>query len=236
MLGWVSKFFGGSDGIRRTVDRQGQRKGCFSSAHCVCVSGTDRRVHRDLRLRRVDRTDDQRTTGELIIDVDTAPDLTRRSLFRGRIRPVLALRPPWALAEPLFVDACTRCRACVERCPEQVLVIGDGGFPQFDAQRGECTFCGDCAAVCESKALDPGKLVRPWSLLATVRESDCLAHQGVVCASCQDQCPEQAIRIQPVLGAVATPRIDADRCTSCGACVSACPTAAITLHHVVAVD
>lgn len=175
-------------------------------------------------------TDDRRSAGELVISVDTAPDLSRRALLRGRTRHVRAHRPPWALAEPLFLDTCTRCRACVERCPEQVLVIGDGGFPQFDAQRGECTFCSDCVAVCESKALDPTLRAQPWSWKATVVDTACLAHRGVVCATCQDQCPEQAIRMQPVLGGVPTPRIDAGRCTGCGACVGACPTSAVTLR------
>ena|GEM_PF-215205 len=227
---------GGSDAVRHACEWQRQGDDGFPVVDRLCLSRTDHRVHRDLRLRCMVWTDDRRPTGELIIDVDSAPDLSRRGLLRGRTRHTQAFRPPWALAEPLFVDACTRCRACVERCPEQVLVIGDGGFPEFDAKRGECTFCGDCAGVCESKALDPGNLARPWLLQATVSDMACLAHSGVVCASCQDPCPEQAIRMQPVRGAVAIPQIDAARCIGCGACVSACPTSAITMRHGVAME
>lgn len=138
-------------------------------------------------------------------------------------------RPPWALAEPHFLDACTRCGDCVRQCPQQVLVVGAGGYPEFDPARGECTFCGTCAGVCASKALDRAEATPPWSLRAQVRREACLAAQGIVCASCQDACPERAIRFDPPVGARRTPMVDAAACTGCGACVGACPVTAVSL-------
>lgn len=156
------------------------------------------------------------------------PDASRRALLRGRTSPAPVLRPPWALGEAAFLEACTVCRACIERCPEQVLVRGAGGYPEFDPRRGECTFCGDCADACAPHALDREAVQAPWTWVARVG-ADCLARHGIVCSSCRDHCPERAIVFRAVTG-VATPDIDSTRCTGCGACVGVCPAAAIELR------
>ena len=159
-----------------------------------------------------------------------ASALTRRSLLFGRSPAATptatpALRPPWALEAPRFAELCTRCDDCVRACPEQVLLRGADGLPRFEPQRGECTFCGDCARACTSGALE-GALTRPWELRATVSES-CLSAHGIVCASCREVCPEQAIRVPPGGRAAAT--VDAERCSGCGACVGVCPASALAL-------
>ena len=158
--------------------------------------------------------------------VSQAPDRNRRALLRGCLRAGTLLRPPWALEESLFVDACTGCNACIAACPESVLLAGEGGLPEFDPARGECTFCGDCAAACrESAFAAPG--ARPWTLRAQVGDA-CLAARGIVCSSCRDACGEFAISFPP-RRAVPQPQVDADRCSGCGACVAGCPSSAISL-------
>ena len=153
--------------------------------------------------------------------------LSRRALLRGSFREPSPLRPPWALDESRFTDACTGCGDCIAACPEQVLARAGGGLPRFDPGRSECTFCGDCVAACEAGAFDPG-LSPPWRVRASVGDA-CLPANGVVCSSCREVCPESAIRVPP--GARGAATVDADRCTGCGACVGICPTGAIALSH-----
>ncbi|HEY5802713.1 MAG TPA: ferredoxin-type protein NapF [Lysobacter sp.] len=156
------------------------------------------------------------------------PDRSRRALLLGRKGALTPLRPPWALTESDFVEACTGCGACIERCPERVLVRGAAGYAVFDPRLGECTFCGDCADACAPRALDPAAVEAPWHTLAVAGDS-CLTRHGVVCSSCRDACPERAIAF-PLSTSVPMPLIDAARCNGCGACVSVCPVAAIDLR------
>ncbi|MBK1840640.1 ferredoxin-type protein NapF [Azospirillum sp. YIM B02556] len=161
--------------------------------------------------------------------LDRGPvDQGRRSLLRGRPTAVPApIHPPWSHPD-YFAALCTRCGACAAACPEAILRPGDGGYPEVDFGRGECSFCGACADACSEPIFD--RTAPPWALRPTVAPS-CLAVQRVVCRSCQDACPEGAIRFQPASGGAAQPRIDEAACTGCGACVAACPAGAVTLTH-----
>ena len=151
----------------------------------------------------------------------------RRRFLRGCTGDV-PLRPPWALDESRFTEACTGCGDCLAACSEQVLVRGGGGLPVFDPRRGECTFCGDCAAVCKVPAF-ASRDSEPWTLQAHIGDA-CLAANGIVCASCRDACGESAIHFPPTR-ALPQPQVLAERCTGCGGCVSSCPVAAISLLH-----
>lgn len=154
-------------------------------------------------------------------------DPGRRALLRGRVRAERPLRPPWALDEAAFVEACTGCSACVSACPESVLSLAAGRLPVFDPALGECTFCNRCADACADAAFGP-VAGRPWALRALVGDH-CLARNGVVCSSCRDACGEAAIRF-PLTTAIPAPWVAADRCTGCGACVTGCPSGAIALQ------
>ena len=59
--------------------------------------------------------------------------------------------------------------------------------------------------------------------------SGCLAHRGVFCRSCADDCEPDAIMFQPLVGGVARPTINPKRCTGCGECRTSCPVKAIVL-------
>lgn len=150
----------------------------------------------------------------------------RRAFLRGRPAAPPPLRPPWAISEARFVDLCTGCDDCVTACPEHVLGRGEGGYPLFDPQQGECLFCRKCVDACDTGALDGG-LAGPWTIKADIAPA-CLAQNGVTCFSCRDACGEAAIRFRPAVGG-ALPELDLARCTGCGACVGVCPVAAISL-------
>ena len=155
-------------------------------------------------------------------------DASRRGFLRGRPRPRVEIRPPWALHESDFIDRCTRCGDCLSACPQNIVVNGDGGYPTVDFSQRECTFCGDCAAACRPLALVRGDRLSAWAYKAQINAS-CLAQRGVECRVCGDFCDVRAIRFVPRIGSTPLPAIDMDACTGCGACVAPCPTTAILI-------
>lgn len=157
---------------------------------------------------------------------------TRRAFLTGRSsRAELPFRPPWAVAENRFTDLCDRCVDCRTACPEEILIRGDGGFPEILFNAGECTFCGDCRTACPTGALNRDPEALPWRVDLELTAA-CLALRGVVCRVCGDLCQTRAIRFRLAVGGGALPQIDGSACTGCGACVSPCPVGAIRLHRI----
>lgn len=158
--------------------------------------------------------------------------MSRMQFLRGEFRQGSAvIRPPWALAEDRFIESCSRCKQCVDKCPEKIIVKGRGGFPEIDFSRGECSFCAVCLDHCSDHALDRNTEndASPWTIKALVGDT-CLALQGVVCVTCKEQCDARAIEMKHQRGAVAIPFIDNFLCTGCGACYQPCPVNAISLQ------
>ena len=155
--------------------------------------------------------------------------VSRRNFLRGNFKSAPPpLRPPWALAETLFLRACTRCAKCVDACPEKILVVRSG-FPEVDFGLGGCTFCGKCAAACADGALQDSELqLWPWPVKAQVANT-CLPMRDVECRICEERCEAKAIRFSPRLGGPSTPEVDSNACTGCGACVAPCPAKAISI-------
>lgn len=151
--------------------------------------------------------------------------IARRSLFKRGAPLAVEYRPPWT--DESFTDLCTRCGDCVRACPDNVLVIGDGGFPQVDFSHEGCTLCGDCARVCQASVFNTR---RPAFLWRAALQTACLASNNIDCQSCRDACEIAAIRFRPALGRVPQPTINQDSCTGCGACVAVCPHDAIHLE------
>lgn len=163
-----------------------------------------------------------------------SPDLSRRRLLT-RNKQQTHPRLPWAI-ESIFTQACTRCNACIEKCPEQVIVQGEGGYPQIDFKLGECTFCYQCALACKNSpnasqtAIFLEEVEKPWQLGAQINES-CLTNKNIECRSCQESCEPFAISFQLSIGSVAKPVIDHELCNGCGGCVSICPTQSIQMKY-----
>jgi ferredoxin-type protein NapF len=137
------------------------------------------------------------------------------------------VRPPWALVEEVFTSRCDRCGDCVRACPERVIRLGSGGFPEMDFSARGCCLCGDCVSICGGKALAGDPVAdKPWDLVAQVGDA-CLARRGVVCRSCGEACSEGAVRFRLRVGGAAEPMLDEARCTGCGWCVGVCPVRAV---------
>jgi ferredoxin-type protein NapF len=155
-------------------------------------------------------------------------DPSRRFFLRARVPAPAVQRPPGALPEAAFVQVCTRCQACVQACPEGVLRLGDGGFPQVDFSQAGCTLCGGCVRACAPAALKPPAAFSGWVVQAGAA---CLAAQGVACRLCGDGCDHAALRFPPRRGGVAVPVVQAQACTGCGQCLPLCPSRALSLLH-----
>ncbi len=76
--------------------------------------------------------------------------LSRRDLLKANFssyqQPV---HLPWVRNELEFIDTCSRCHDCTSACSEKIIIKGDGGFPEINFNRGECTFCGDSKIRCD---------------------------------------------------------------------------------------
>ncbi|NQV57069.1 MAG: 4Fe-4S dicluster domain-containing protein [Rhodospirillales bacterium] len=144
------------------------------------------------------------------------------------------LRPPYALDEPAFLDACTRCDACIEACSYNVLfrLPEDMGAklaatPVMDLLESGCHLCSDwpCVTACGPKALvlpvaeDGSPADLPKLARASINIESCLPYSGPECGACADACP--------VPGALnwvdgVKPVIDEEICTGCALCREFC--------------
>ena len=150
---------------------------------------------------------------------------SRRRLFSRRKSN--AIRPPWSRTDIEFTDICSRCDKCIQSCETDIIIKGDGGFPEIDFKIDECSFCKKCAEVCP-EAIFTDTNEQAWQLTATVNDT-CLAHHGIWCQSCKDACDPRAITFKPEIGQAPRPNIDLNACTGCGACVAPCPNNSIIL-------
>jgi ferredoxin-type protein NapF len=147
-------------------------------------------------------------------------DDTKRSLFKRKKEITTDNLLPWVIDAQQFLENCTQCTDCISVCPDDIIIKGDGGFPNIDL--GEYVFCGKCADVCKEPIFTATN-VSPWQKKAIIKQT-CLAPENIYCRSCAERCEAQALMFQ--LGISAVPMIDTDLCTGCGACVAPCPTKA----------
>ncbi len=159
--------------------------------------------------------------------------MDRRELFSFLSSPItsekkqnsVVIRPPYFQDEESF-SKCVECSGvCATVCPEKIIVISDDKTPRLDFSKRGCSYCDECAKVCEFSVLEE-EYKKSIDIDVTISQRSCLSWQGVMCFSCKDPCLENAIDFQ----AMFMPVIN-EKCTSCGFCVGVCPANAIELKR-----
>lgn len=173
---------------------------------------------------------------------------------RGRAEqghwPSDQIRPPGALPETAFADACVRCGLCVQACPYDTLTLAGptdpmpSGTPFFSARDNPCRMCETvyCVLACPTGALRADLVDIRTAKMGVAGLSDpqrCLSYSSAAyCDSCFKACPVKSQAIRMVLGKGPngrnfTPTVDPAFCTGCGLCEKACVldgVAAITVR------
>ena len=152
-------------------------------------------------------------------------------------RRVPLLRPPGAITERQFLQACTRCDKCIHACPKDAIqrVPKKMGFliagsPYIDPKKIPCVMCDDLPCI---PACPDGALVRPPNNdrleinmgYAILDKKNCQAYGDTFCQQCVIDCPIPGAIIQKE----DKPIIDKNTCTGCGVCVLSCSTVNIPL-------
>jgi polyferredoxin len=122
-----------------------------------------------------------------------------------------AMRPPGALPERQFLEACTRCSECMKVCPTNalqpaLLETGPEGIwtplliPSIGPCAEKCTACGD---ICPTHAIQPftwqDKRYKLKMGLANVDHNTCVAwNGGRDCIVCAEVCPYSAVIFRDV--------------------------------------
>lgn len=142
------------------------------------------------------------------------------------------LRPPGAISERAFLQACSRCDKCMHACPKDAIqrVPKKMGFiimdtPYIDPQKVPCVMCTElpCISACPDGALlpVPGGPQDVEMGYAILDKKKCQAYGHTFCQQCLIDCP--------IPGAISQnreqqPIIHKDICTGCGVCVRSCST------------
>ncbi|MBS0012345.1 MAG: 4Fe-4S binding protein [Desulfobacterales bacterium] len=155
---------------------------------------------------------------------------------KGTVRPTRMIRPPGALPEPGFLEACVRCGQCMAACPTNTLqpVWFDAGLlglfsPAVTPRRKycdpQCTACGNACPTGAIQKIAPAE--RTWAKIGTavIYRQQCLAWEyKKSCMVCDEVCPYDALEFEkrPDLP-YPVPHVIEERCAGCGHCEHACP-------------
>jgi ferredoxin-type protein NapG len=147
------------------------------------------------------------------------------------------IRPPGAITERQFLQACTRCDKCIHACPKDAIqrVPKKMGFliagsPYIDPKKIPCVMCDDlpCISACPDGALVPppnNDRMEVKMGYAILDKKNCQAYGDTFCQQCVIDCPIPGAIIQKD----EKPIIDKRTCTGCGVCVLSCSTVNIPL-------
>ncbi len=155
------------------------------------------------------------------------------------------IRPPGALPETQFLDACIRCGQCMNVCPTNALhpCITEASFygmftPRLIPRIGYCEFtCTRCGQVCPTGAIQKLKRKEKQKFVigtAYILHDICIPwSEHTNCIVCEEVCPvaNKAITLEKKIAKnkhgmqveVLLPVVHEDRCIGCGICENRCP-------------
>ncbi|MCK5385765.1 MAG: 4Fe-4S binding protein [Gammaproteobacteria bacterium] len=143
------------------------------------------------------------------------------------------IRPPYAIPELDFLLACTRCNACIDACPHNIIFplaarLGADvvNTPALDLLKKGCQLCEDwpCVNACEVNALVLPEVDQNGSVsikkiaAAEIDTSSCLPYSGPECGACESVCPVQGALVFER----EKPGINLEFCVGCALCREAC--------------
>lgn len=135
------------------------------------------------------------------------------------------IRPPGSVPEDEFLARCLKCDRCRSVCHTDVIGMADWAdglvrlrTPVLDFRLGHCDFCGKCAEVCPTGAIEPFEKETEKVGLAELTDR-CIALRTGACRVCYEKCPYDAI----TLNSQNVPVIDSQICNGCGLCEKVCP-------------
>ncbi len=169
------------------------------------------------------------------------------TVAEGTVASAIMLRPPGALNNDTFIQACIKCGKCVEVCPYDTLKLSTPtdnmgvGTPYYTPRKVPCYMCTNypCTEACPTGALHVDNLSQANENpdinnarmgLAVIHKETCIAYWGIQCDACYRACPlmDKAIILEKVKNKVTgkhanlQPIINSDTCTGCGLCEKVC--------------